>query len=73
MGPLLEALVIFVGIPAITLAAMAIAIYAMVVAMSHLTGRAAHATAPASPNVVAFPGVRPIVVARNDEDARRAA
>jgi hypothetical protein len=72
MGPLIEALVIFVGIPAIALAALAAAIYGAVVATSHLMGRAAHATAPAAANVVAFPGARPVVV-KNDEDVRRAA
>ena len=73
MGPLVEALVIFVGIPAVALAALAAAIYGAVMATSRLTGRDAHATAPASPNIVVFPGARPVVVARNDEDVRRAA
>jgi hypothetical protein len=72
MGPLIEALVIFVGIPAVSLAALAAAIYTAVVMTQRLAGRTAHAVAPASPNVVAFPGVRPVVVKR-DEDVRRAA
>ena len=73
MGPLVEALLVFVGIPAIALAALAAAVYGVVVVIGRLTAPAVPVSTPASANIVVFPGVRPTAVASDGEDARRAA
>lgn len=76
MAPLLEAFVIFVGLPALALSAIAAVVYTTFAAARRLAAPQRPLAAPiARPaQVVAFPGRRPVVVRTAEhEDVRRAA
>lgn len=71
MGPLMEAIIIFVGIPATSLAVLASVVYGAVAMVNNLR---AVEPAPQPARVVAFPGPRPVVVRSAETPAvRRAA
>ena len=71
MGPLMEAMMVFVGIPAGALAILAGLVYGVVTVVSGL--RPAQPVAQPA-RVVAFPGARPVVIRSADApDVRKAA
>lgn len=71
MAPLVEAILVFVGVPAMALGMLAMAIYGATVAIRSIAERMQPAVAiPSKVQVIAFPGARRTEPAR---DVRRAA